>query len=76
MLPARKKLCRLILICSNHPVQDFSPVATVFTSHVDAFWSFYLVDLREAMRVDDTIIVKLQLFHTVNQYFCSQRECV
>ena len=51
-------------------------MATVFTSHVDAFWSFYLVDLREAMRVDDTVIVKLQLFHTVNQYFCSQRECV
>ena len=58
------------------PLQDFSPVATVFTSHVDAFWSFYLVDLREAIRVEDDIILKLQLFHTVNQYFSSQRECV
>lgn len=58
------------------PLQDFSPVATVFTSHVDAFWSFYLVDLREAIRVEDDVILKLQLFHTVNQYFSSQRECM
>ena len=57
----------------NQIAQD-ARVAHVFTSHINAFWSFFLVDLREAMRVEEDVIKKLQMFHIVNQYFCSQRE--
>ena len=46
----------------------------VFTKHINAFWMLFLVDLRETMKSDDNILLKLRLFHTVNQYFCSQRE--
>ena len=28
------------------------------------------------MRLDDDVIVKLKLFHVVNQYFCSQRKSI
>jgi len=44
----------------------------VFSAHLEAFWLFFLVDAREAMYQDDSIVAKLQLFHMVNQYFCSQ----
>ena len=60
--------------------EDFNQVAQeariahVFTAHINAFWSFFLVDLREAMRVENDVIQKLQMFHIVNQYFSSQRE--
>ena len=46
----------------------------VFAPHINAFWSFFLVDMREALLHDDDIILKLQLFHIVNHYFTSQRE--
>ena len=58
----------------NQVAQE-SHMAHVFTSHINAFWSFFLVDLREAMLIEDDVIKKLQLFHIVNQYFSSQREC-
>ena len=58
----------------NQVAQE-SHMAHVFTSHINAFWAFFLVDLREAMRIEDDVIKKLQLFHIVNQYFSSQREC-
>ena len=44
----------------------------VFSAHINAFWSFFLVDMREAMARDDDIILKLQLFHILNHYFSSQ----
>ena len=55
---------------------DFNQVVEAFTAHNDAFWSFFLVDVKEAMRINDDVIVKLQLFHTVNQYFTSQRKSI
>lgn len=57
----------------NQVAQE-SHMAQVFTSHINAFWSFFLVDLREAMRLESDVIKKLQMFHIVNQYFSSQRE--
>jgi hypothetical protein len=47
-------------------------VSGVFTKHINAFWMLFLVDLRETMQAEDNILHKLRLFHTVNQYFCSQ----
>ncbi|XP_064386073.1 calcium-dependent secretion activator 2-like isoform X3 [Halichondria panicea] len=52
--------------------EDFTQYTQVFSSHLNAFWLFFLVDAREAMSRDNSIISKLQLFHVVNQYFCSQ----
>jgi len=42
--------------------------------HINAFWLFFLVDVKEAMAGDANVILKLQLFHIVNRYFSSQRE--
>lgn len=52
--------------------EDFTQVASMFVSHVEAFWSFFLVDIREAMQADSDTVTKLQLFHIINQYFSSQ----
>jgi hypothetical protein len=52
--------------------EDFTQVSGVFTKHINAFWMLFLVDLRETMQAEDNILHKLRLFHTVNQYFCSQ----
>jgi hypothetical protein len=52
--------------------EDFTQVSGVFTKHINAFWMLFLVDLRETMKAEDNILQKLRLFHTVNQYFCSQ----
>lgn len=46
----------------------------VFGAHINAFWSFFLVDVREAIAQSDDTLLKLQLFHVVNHYFSSQRE--
>ena len=46
----------------------------VFTAHVNAFWAFFLVDLRESVQRSEDTILKLQLFHIVNNYLSSQRE--
>ena len=59
---------------SHTHLQDFTQVSLVFTKHINAFWMLFLVDLRETMKVEDNILQKLRLFHTVNQYFCSQRK--
>ncbi len=48
----------------------------VFAAHINAFWAFFLVDMREAMQRSEDTILKLQLFHVVNNYFSSQRESV
>ena len=46
----------------------------VFTAHINAFWAFFLVDMRESVQRSDDTILKLQLFHIINNYFSSQRE--
>ena len=53
--------------------EEFNP-SKVFTAHINAFWSFFLVDMRESMSHSQDTILKLQLFHTVNNYFSSQCE--
>ena len=55
--------------------EEFNP-SKVFTAHINAFWSFFLVDMREAITRSEDTILKLQLFHVVNNYFSSQREWV
>ena len=45
----------------------------VLGDHIEAFWSFLLVDLQECLKKCDDVISKIQLFHVINQYFCSQR---
>ena len=46
----------------------------VFTAHINAFWAFFLVDMREAIARSQDTVLKLQLFHVLNKYFTSQRE--
>ena len=48
--------------------------AKVFFAHINAFWSFFMVDMKESIAFCDDMILKLQLFHIVNNYFSSQRE--
>ena len=49
-------------------------LSKVFSAHINAFWAFFMVDMREAIGRSQDTILKLQLFHVVNNYFSSQRE--
>lgn len=51
--------------------------SSVFAAHVNAFWAFFLVDMKRALRGggEKDTVRKLQLFHLINRYFCSQRRC-
>ena len=53
--------------------EEFSQYKDVFVAHISAFWSFFLVDMREAIAHSRNMVLQLQLFHVVNNYFSSQR---
>ena len=55
--------------------QDFSLYPQAFTSHVDAFWSFFMVDLKETLdnSTDDDVVSLLKMFYSLNEYLCLQR---
>ena len=49
------------------------PLALV--AHIDAFWSFFVVDLQECLKEADVSLVSLlKMFYSLNEYFCSQRK--
>ncbi len=47
-----------------------------FNAHIDAFWSFFMVDLRETMLgfTPSDVVPLLKMFYLVNEYFILQRK--
>ena len=44
-------------------------------AHVDAFWTFFLVDLQTAInRENEDVVAILRMFYSLNGYLCSQRK--
>ena len=54
--------------------EEFSLYKEVFVAHISAYWSFFLVDMREAIAHSQDTVLQLKLFHLVNNYFISQRK--
>ena len=64
-----------ILYSLSFSPQDFTLYPLALSAHIDAFWSFFVVDLQECLRTCDACIVSLlKMFYSLNEYFCSQRE--
>lgn len=56
----------------DYYLDEFMECHSVLRDHIEAFWSFLFVDLQECLKICNDIISKIQLFHIINQYFCSQ----
>jgi hypothetical protein len=52
--------------------EDFTLYPLALAAHIDAFWSFYEVDLQECLHNTEDAISLLKIFYMLNEYFCSQ----